>query len=134
MPGPAYVVCWQCCAWLGCIGQNALLDKTRKASRCRQLRKSHYSFAAFGAAQPIIDVRKLGNMTIEQSILDAIRALPPEKQLQVLQHARELGGAEERSPRKSGRGLWADLNFTVSEEDIEESRRDMWRNFPRDDF
>ena len=72
-------------------------------------------------------------MTIEQSILDAIRALPPEKQLQVLQHARELGGGEGSRPRKTGRGLWADLNFTVSEEDIDEARLEMWQNFPRDD-
>ena len=29
-------------------------------------------------------------------------------------------------------GLWADLNFHVTEEDIAEARREMWGNFPRD--
>jgi len=34
--------------------------------------------------------------------------------------------------RTSLRGLWRGI--TVSDEDIEEVRREMWRNFPRDDF
>lgn len=34
--------------------------------------------------------------------------------------------------RTSLRGLWRGIS--VSDEDIEEVRREMWRNFPRDDF
>jgi hypothetical protein len=30
-------------------------------------------------------------------------------------------------------GLWADLGMDISEEDIDEARREMWGNFPRGD-
>jgi hypothetical protein len=36
------------------------------------------------------------------------------------------------NPRRSLRGLWA--NVTVSAEDIDEARREMWGNFPREDI
>ena len=34
-----------------------------------------------------------------------------------------------RKPRKSGRGLWADLNIDLSAEVIDEARREMWKDF-----
>lgn len=71
-------------------------------------------------------------MTIEQSILEVIRALPPEKQREVLEHAKELRASIVKRPRKSGRGLWADLNISLSAEDIDAARREMWKSFPRD--
>jgi hypothetical protein len=37
-----------------------------------------------------------------------------------------------QGPRESLRGLWQGVN--ISEEDIAEARREMWGNFPRDDF
>jgi hypothetical protein len=37
-----------------------------------------------------------------------------------------------RRPRKSLYGLWADVS--VSAEDIDQARREMWGNFPRDDI
>jgi hypothetical protein len=75
-------------------------------------------------------------MTLEQEILEALRELPPEKQQEVLAHARHLhsGEGQPRTPRKSGRGLWADLNIDLSAEEIDETRREMWENFPREDF
>ena len=45
----------------------------------------------------------------------------------------DLSPGEQR-PRKSLHGLWADLNVDVSEEDIQEMRREMWGNFPREDI
>ena len=33
-------------------------------------------------------------------------------------------------PRRSLRGLWADLNVHITEEDIAEARREMWGSFP----
>jgi len=74
-------------------------------------------------------------MTLEQSILEAIRTLPQEKQRELLEHAKQLvqtGGA--KKPRKNGKGLWADLKVSVSAEDIDEVRREMWENFPREGF
>lgn len=73
-------------------------------------------------------------MTLEQSILNAVRALPPQKQAEVLKVAESLKhGAEPKRPRKSGRGLWADLGVSLSAEDIDEARKEMWGNFPRND-
>ncbi len=31
-------------------------------------------------------------------------------------------------------GLWEDLNVDISEEDIDEVRREMWGNMPREDI
>jgi hypothetical protein len=35
-------------------------------------------------------------------------------------------------PRRSLKGLWADLGIDITEADIAEARREMWGNFPRD--
>lgn len=40
--------------------------------------------------------------------------------------------ASQNGPRESLRGIWQGLNIT--DEDIAEARREMWGNFPRDDF
>lgn len=37
-----------------------------------------------------------------------------------------------KKPLRSLRGLWADLNIRITDEDIAEARREMWGNFPRD--
>jgi hypothetical protein len=75
-------------------------------------------------------------MTLEQEILDAVRALPADKQRELLDHIRRLRdeATQPRKPRKSGRGLWADLNVDLSAERIDEARRETWRTFLRDDF
>ncbi|MGD1073522.1 MAG: hypothetical protein ABSB15_25705 [Bryobacteraceae bacterium] len=74
-------------------------------------------------------------MNTEQAILEAVRVLPPEKQEELLAHARRLRVQSEapRRPRKNGRGLWADLGIDLTAADIDEARREMWKNFPRDD-
>jgi hypothetical protein len=36
-----------------------------------------------------------------------------------------------KAPRRSLRGLWADLNINITEEDIAEARCEMWGNLPR---
>jgi hypothetical protein len=72
-------------------------------------------------------------MTLEQSILEAIRSLPPEKQKELLEHANRLReDVAPRKPFKSVKGLWADLSITLTDKEIEENRREMWKNFPRD--
>jgi hypothetical protein len=74
-------------------------------------------------------------MSLEQAILEAVRALPAEKQQEVLNHAARLrDGAAKKMPFKSVRGLWADLSVSLSADEIEDNRRDMWRNFPREDI
>ena len=74
-------------------------------------------------------------MSLEQAILEAVRALPAEKQQEVLNHAARLRDeAGRKSPFKSIKGLWADLGISLSHDEIEENQRDIWRNFPREDI
>jgi Protein of unknown function (DUF2281) len=72
-------------------------------------------------------------MTVEEKVLEKLRELPPEKQKEVLEFVDSLtekSGAGK--PLRSLRGLWADLDIHITEEDIAEARREMWGNFPRD--
>jgi hypothetical protein len=72
-------------------------------------------------------------MTIEQQVLEKLRDLPPEKQKEVLDLVDSLKALDNsKRPRRSLRGLWADLNIHVTEEDLAQARREMWGNFPRD--
>jgi hypothetical protein len=74
-------------------------------------------------------------MSLEEAILAAVRALPAEKQREVLNHAAKLRNeASRKIPLKSVKGLWTDLGVSLSSEEIEENQRGMWRNFPRDDI
>jgi hypothetical protein len=73
-------------------------------------------------------------MSLEQAILEAVRALPVEKQQEVLNHAARL--RDELLGKRSFntiRGLWADLGVALSAEELDENQRDMWRSFPRSD-
>lgn len=72
-------------------------------------------------------------MSIEKSVIERLESLTPEQQARVLDFLNSLEGAPLRKgPRRSMRGLFADLGVTISEEDIDEARREMWGNFPRD--
>jgi hypothetical protein len=60
--------------------------------------------------------------------------LPAGKQQEVLSHATRL--REETTPKKpfkSIKGLWADLGISLSPEEIDENRREIWEKFPRED-
>ena len=72
-------------------------------------------------------------MSVEQAILEVVRSLPIEKQQEVLSHATRL--REESAPRapfKSVKGILAGRGISISAEDIDEARREMWKNFPRE--
>lgn len=71
-------------------------------------------------------------MTLEEQLIEKMRDLPPEKKKEVLEFVDSLRKNGPRVPRRSLLGLWADLDFHVTEEDIAEARREMWGNFPRD--
>jgi hypothetical protein len=74
-------------------------------------------------------------MSVEQAILEAVRSLPPDKQEEILSHATRLRDeAAPKKPFKSIKGLWADLGISISAEEIDENRREMWKNFPREDI
>lgn len=72
-------------------------------------------------------------MTVEEKILDCVRDLPPEDQEKVREFAEGLRArGPRRAPAKSLEGLWAKYDLRITDEDIEEARREMWRKFPRD--
>lgn len=61
--------------------------------------------------------------------------LPPDKQQELLSHASSLRQqARPSQPFKSVRGLWSDLGISLSAEEIDDSQREMWKNFPREDI
>ncbi len=41
----------------------------------------------------------------------------------------EMGGDESLPPFESGLGMWKKYGVSISEEEIDENRRDMWRGF-----
>ena len=74
-------------------------------------------------------------MSLEQAILEVVRALPAEKQQEILTYANQLRDrASKRMPFRSVKGLWADLGISLSAQEIEENQREMWKNFPREDI
>lgn len=69
----------------------------------------------------------------EKALVEQWRALPSDKQQEALDFIallREKTTA--KRPLRSALGLCADLNVTITEEDIAEARKEMWGNFPRD--
>ena len=74
-------------------------------------------------------------MSIEQSVLEKMQALPPDKQQEVLDFVEFLQHkSSTKRPRRSLKGLWADLGVDITEEDIDEVRKEMWKDFPREDI
>jgi hypothetical protein len=67
-------------------------------------------------------------MSLEQAILNAVRALPIEKQQEIISHATRLRDqTADKQPLRSVKGLWADLGTSLSAEEIEANQREMWR-------
>lgn len=72
-------------------------------------------------------------VNLEQAILENLRQLPPEKQQELLDFAEFLRHkTAPKTPRRSLKGLWADFDIQISEQDIAEARQEMWGNFPRE--
>ena len=75
--------------------------------------------------------------TTADTVLDLLRQLPPRERLKVLAQAlpeveQELSKAPQ--PLRSLRGLWKDLDFDITAEEIDQARREAWANFPREDI
>ncbi|WP_181243956.1 DUF2281 domain-containing protein [Chamaesiphon polymorphus] len=72
-------------------------------------------------------------ITLEQQILGSIRSLPVQQQHEVLNFAQFLHQkAAPKSPRRSLKGLGADLKIQITAADIDEARQEMWGNLPRE--
>ncbi len=72
-------------------------------------------------------------MTLEESVLKNLRELSPDQRQAVLDFTQFLRTkSSAHRPGQSLKGLWADLNMDISEEDISTARQDMWNSFPRE--
>jgi len=74
-------------------------------------------------------------MTVVESIVERVENLSIERQREVLDFADYLDHKEKsngKKPRRSLEGMWKGVDIT--EEHIDEIRREMWANFPREDF
>ncbi len=71
--------------------------------------------------------------SISQTVVEILEVLPPEKQQELLDFAEFLKTRiNVKRPRKSLEGIWAHLDINITEEELAETRREMWGNFPKD--
>jgi Ulp1 family protease len=77
-------------------------------------------------------------MTLKEDIYEKVETLSVREQQEVLDFAEFLHSKKEsnkkQKPFKSLYGLWANRGIEITEEDIDEIRREMWSNFPREDI
>jgi hypothetical protein len=72
-------------------------------------------------------------MPVEELVLQKLRTLPPEQQQEVLHFVEFLAYRQDpKTARQSVEGLWTDLGLTITDEDIDAVRREMWGRFPRE--
>jgi hypothetical protein len=70
---------------------------------------------------------------IEKAVLNSLRELPPERQVEVLDFVEFLRRrTAARSILRNPIGLFAHLNIDITEDDIAAARAELWGNFPRD--
>ena len=70
------------------------------------------------------------------TVLEMLRKLPPKDRLKVISLALpeiERNLSAKPQPRKSLRGLWKDLRPSISAAEIDATREEMWKDFPRED-
>jgi hypothetical protein len=73
----------------------------------------------------------------EETILEALRKLPPYQRLKVVSKILpeiEQDLASEPRPLKSLKGLWSDLGAAPSADIIDQERLEAWKNFSREDI
>jgi len=65
-------------------------------------------------------------------VIEKVRRLRPEQQEEVLRFVESLEhGQAEAGLRRSVKGLWADLDIDLTEEDLATARKELWGAFPR---
>lgn len=69
---------------------------------------------------------------LEDAVVESLRALPTDKQQEVLDFVQFLHQRTIAShPRRGVKGLWT--GTTITDSDIAAVRREMWSGFPRED-
>ena len=71
-------------------------------------------------------------MNTEKLLLENWRILPLDKQKEVLEFIQSLKAKATSKPRKNIKGMWANLKFEITEQEITEAKQEMWQNFPKD--
>lgn len=72
-------------------------------------------------------------MNIEETLIQRMRTLPVERQVEVLDFVDFLSRKSTASkPRRNPIGLFAGLGIDISAQDIDDARAEMWQQFPRD--
>lgn len=77
----------------------------------------------------VVSLDEIVTLAENLSPIDKVRLV--ERVMSTLEHELSERNTE---PLPSLYGLWKDLNISVSEEDIDEARQEMWGNFPREDI
>lgn len=70
---------------------------------------------------------------IERATVAALQKLPLERQREVLDFIEALAQRSAGRPRRSLRGLAADLDISIDDDDLATLRHEVWLNFPRED-
>ncbi len=72
-------------------------------------------------------------MTSEEILLEKFKVLPINRQQELLDFAEFLEQKESvKKPRVSLKGIWSDMNVSVTDADIREARNEMWRGYTKD--
>jgi hypothetical protein len=70
---------------------------------------------------------------IEETLIAVIKTLPTEKQQALLEFAEFLKAkTAPKNPSKSIKGLWANAEINLTEEELAVTRKEMWTNLPKD--
>ncbi len=72
-------------------------------------------------------------MTSEEVLLKTYKILPTDRKQELLEYAKTLEHKEiVKKSRVSLKGIWADLNVNITDEDIRVARNEMWRGYTKD--
>ena len=75
--------------------------------------------------------------SLVEKIVAKVALLPVEQQQKALEYVESLAernaGQRPAHESKSLMGAFAHMGLSVTDEDIEDVRREMWRNFPREE-
>lgn len=98
-------------------------------------RENHGPSSSLEIVERIRDTREKVPMSVEQAILDAVRSLPLHQKQEILSLATRLRDeAAPKKPFRSIKGILAGRGISISAEEIDQARREMWRNFPSEDI
>ncbi len=74
-------------------------------------------------------------ITTETLLVEKIKTLSEAQQQEVIEFVEKLQKNPcEKPSKKSLLGALAHLNIDISKEEIDQARKEMWANFPRENF